>query len=61
MGWIVDEGEKHATSEDGKLTLRFQVGASVCDGCYVHGRRIPEGLPCSPGTRKDGKHGIWRL
>lgn len=33
----------------------------TCDDCVIRTQAFPEGLPCSPGTRKDNKQGIWRI
>jgi hypothetical protein len=58
-----DVNEDQTKTLDGKLrfverAVTDTVSASACYGCAVE--KVPhEGLPCSPGTRKDGKHGIW--
>lgn len=48
---------------DGVLKFLASTEEPRCDECfflqeYTHGR-VEDGLPCSPGTRTDGKSGIW--
>lgn len=58
-GAVVSEDQMHAALPNG-TSLKFRhVAKPSCDGCSLKNRS--GGLPCSPGTRTDNKHGVWEL
>jgi hypothetical protein len=50
--------EEQTETLDGELRFVAVAGKPSCNGCALHGRD-EENLPCSAGTRKDGRNGIW--
>jgi hypothetical protein len=58
-----DVNEAQTETLDGRLKFKESpvsddFGHGGCHGCAVYGK-FEENLPCSPGTRNDGKSGIW--
>lgn len=55
---MVEVNEEQMETLNGELRFVTMVSNDPgCSGCAVD--RRSEGLPCSPGTRRDGKSGIW--